>query len=206
MKPCVIIFDEFDAIVPCRNSGQASVTDRVVNQFLTYLDGVEAVEGVFVIAITARPDLIDPAVIRPGRIDQHLRCDIPDFHQRKEFFERFLGLVNLNKQEILGEKLDEFVKETEGFSYGNLIGVLRAMQVDVYSKLADYEILDEKEKKKISDEEFSKVGREEFLKRIKEVEAVGGSLEFKKLMKIYEVFEKGEIHKPSYERQKLISK
>lgn len=205
MKPCVIIFDEFDAIVPCRNSGQASVTDRVVNQFLTYLDGVEAVEGVFVIAITARPDLIDPAVIRPGRIDQHLRCDIPDSEERGMFFERFLSLVNIREEELLGGNLVGFVEETEGFSYGNLIGVLRALQVDVYSKLADFELLEEGSQS-LDEVEFSKVGKDEFLKRIEEVEAIGKSMEYQKLMRIYEVFEKGETHKPSYERQKLISK
>jgi hypothetical protein len=57
LRPCILFFDEFDAIVPRRNSGSNSVTDRVVNQFLCYLDGVVPLEGVFIIAVTGRPDL-----------------------------------------------------------------------------------------------------------------------------------------------------
>lgn len=63
--PCIIFFDEFDSIVPRRNSGSTGVTDRVVNQFLTYLDGVTEVKDVFILAATSRPDLIDPALLRP---------------------------------------------------------------------------------------------------------------------------------------------
>lgn len=65
VKPCIVFFDEFDAIVPKRNSGSTNVTDRVVNQFLCYLDGVSSLNGVYVLAATSRPDLIDPALIRP---------------------------------------------------------------------------------------------------------------------------------------------
>lgn len=64
-KPCIVFFDEFDAIVPKRNSGSTNVTDRVVNQFLCYLDGVSSLAGVYILAATSRPDLIDPALIRP---------------------------------------------------------------------------------------------------------------------------------------------
>lgn len=54
------------------------MTDRVVNQLLTQLDGVEGLDGVYVLAATSRPDLIDPALLRPGRLDKCLYCDIPD--------------------------------------------------------------------------------------------------------------------------------
>jgi peroxin-1 len=60
-----VFFDEFDAIVPRRNSGSTGVTDRVVNQFLCYLDGVASLEGVCILAASSRPDLIDPALLRP---------------------------------------------------------------------------------------------------------------------------------------------
>jgi peroxin-1 len=53
------------------------VTDRVVNQFLCYLDGVSSTTGVFIIAASSRPDLIDPALLRPGRIDSHIYLDYP---------------------------------------------------------------------------------------------------------------------------------
>lgn len=64
-------------IIYRRGSDQTGVTDRVVNQFLTQLDGVNTFDGVWVIAATSRPDLIDQALLRPGRIGVKLQCDIP---------------------------------------------------------------------------------------------------------------------------------
>lgn len=72
VAPSIIFFDEFESIVPRRNSSGTGVTDRVVNQFLCYLDGVSSTTGVFIIAASSRPDLIDPALLRPGRIDSHV--------------------------------------------------------------------------------------------------------------------------------------
>lgn len=65
-KPCVLFFDEFESIAPRRGHDSTGVTDRVVNQFLTQMDGVEGLSGVYVLAATSRPDLIDPALLRPG--------------------------------------------------------------------------------------------------------------------------------------------
>ncbi|ETO09547.1 hypothetical protein RFI_27830, partial [Reticulomyxa filosa] len=64
--PCIIFFDEFDSLAPKRGSESTQVTDRVVNQLLTFLDGVESRTNVYVIAATSRPDLIDVALLRPG--------------------------------------------------------------------------------------------------------------------------------------------
>ena len=65
--------------LPCRRGhDDTGVTDRVVNQFLTQLDGVEVLSGVYVLAASSRPDLIDPALLRPGRIDKKIECLIPD--------------------------------------------------------------------------------------------------------------------------------
>ena len=61
-----------------RGHDDTGVTDRVVNQFLTQLDGVEVLSGVYVLAASSRPDLIDPALLRPGRIDKRIECLIPD--------------------------------------------------------------------------------------------------------------------------------
>lgn len=65
-RPCVLFFDEFDSIAPRRGHDSTGVTDRVVNQLLTELDGVEELKGVVVVAATSRPDLIDPALLRSG--------------------------------------------------------------------------------------------------------------------------------------------
>lgn len=66
------------SVVFRRGHDDTGVTDRVVNQFLTQLDGVEVLSGVYVLAASSRPDLIDPALLRPGRIDKKIECLIPN--------------------------------------------------------------------------------------------------------------------------------
>lgn len=61
-----------------RGHDNTGVTDRVVNQFLTQLDGIESLNGVYVLAATSRPDLLDPALLRPGRLDRQVLCPMPD--------------------------------------------------------------------------------------------------------------------------------
>jgi peroxin-1 len=85
-----LFFDEFDSLCPKRGGGSTSVTDRIVNQFLCYLDGVEGRDGVFVMAATSRPDMIDPALLRPGRIDKSVYCGFPDLEERKNILELYL--------------------------------------------------------------------------------------------------------------------
>lgn len=78
-NPCVVFFDELDSLVPKRgmDSGGSGVSERVVNQLLTELDGLESRRSVFVIAATNRPELIDPAMMRPGRLDKLLYVPVP---------------------------------------------------------------------------------------------------------------------------------
>ncbi|XP_005388079.1 PREDICTED: peroxisome biogenesis factor 1 isoform X1 [Chinchilla lanigera] len=82
--PCILFFDEFESIAPRRGHDNTGVTDRVVNQLLTQLDGVEGLQGVYVLAATSRPDLIDPALLRPGRLDKCVYCPPPDQGSRLE--------------------------------------------------------------------------------------------------------------------------
>jgi transitional endoplasmic reticulum ATPase len=86
--PCIIFFDEIDALVPTRGGGDADshVGERVISQFLTEMDGVEELAGVLVLAATNRPDLLDPALLRPGRFDVQVTIDLPDEDGRKEIF------------------------------------------------------------------------------------------------------------------------
>ncbi|KAL7680144.1 putative AAA+ ATPase domain, ATPase, AAA-type, core, peroxisome biogenesis factor 1, psi beta-barrel [Plasmopara halstedii] len=81
-SPSVLFLDEFDSIAPRRGADNTGVTDRMVNQLLTFLDGVEARKGVYVLAATSRPDMIDPALLRPGRLDKSLYCGFPDEDER----------------------------------------------------------------------------------------------------------------------------
>ncbi|XP_008147356.2 peroxisomal ATPase PEX1 [Eptesicus fuscus] len=94
-KPCILFFDEFESIAPRRGHDNTGVTDRVVNQLLTQLDGVEGLQGVYVLAATSRPDLIDPALLRPGRLDKCVYCPPPDQVSRLEILHVLSGALPL---------------------------------------------------------------------------------------------------------------
>ncbi|KAJ1883112.1 Peroxisome biosynthesis protein pex1, partial [Kickxella alabastrina] len=93
--PCVLFFDEFDAIAPRRGHDNTGVTDRVVNQFLTEMDGAEGLRGVYVLAATSRPDLIDPALLRPGRLDKAFLCAMPGAQDRAAILERHAAKITV---------------------------------------------------------------------------------------------------------------
>ncbi|KAH7882751.1 P-loop containing nucleoside triphosphate hydrolase protein [Phlebopus sp. FC_14] len=115
-KPCVLFFDEFDSIAPRRGHDSTGVTDRVVNQLLTEMDGAEGLEGVYVLAATSRPDLIDSALLRPGRLDKSILCDMPDEDDRKDILNAVSRKVTLAPSVDLGE----IAKRTHGFSGADL--------------------------------------------------------------------------------------
>ncbi|MBI2848813.1 MAG: CDC48 family AAA ATPase [Chloroflexi bacterium] len=86
-SPCIVFFDEIDAIAPSRGlGGDSHVSERVVSQLLTELDGIEELRGVVVLAATNRPDIIDPALLRPGRLDRQVELAAPDEGARLEIF------------------------------------------------------------------------------------------------------------------------
>ncbi|CAO1627600.1 unnamed protein product [Sympodiomycopsis kandeliae] len=117
-KPCVLFFDEFDSIAPKRGHDSTGVTDRVVNQLLTQMDGAEGLDGVYVLAATSRPDLIDSALLRPGRLDKSLLCDMPSEADRVEILE---AVVRSGKMQIHEEvKWKEWTSRLEGFSGADL--------------------------------------------------------------------------------------
>ena len=82
------------------------MTDRIVNQFLCYLDGVEGRSGVFVMAATSRPDLVDVALLRPGRIDKAVFCNFPNEKEREQILKIYLKKFNFE-----GEPNDNFLRE-----------------------------------------------------------------------------------------------
>lgn len=87
-SPCVIFFDEIDSIAPIRGAGgETAVTERVVSQLLTEMDGMENMQGVVVLAATNRVDIIDPALLRPGRFDKIIKVPIPDKESRQRILE-----------------------------------------------------------------------------------------------------------------------
>jgi SpoVK/Ycf46/Vps4 family AAA+-type ATPase len=123
--PSVLFFDEFDAIAPQRGHDNTGVTDRVVNQLLTELDGVEGLRGVAVVAATSRPDLIDAALLRPGRLDRLLRCEFPDWNERMAI----LKALSRRLPMAADVDLQDVVAMSEGFSGADLGAVLAEAQL-----------------------------------------------------------------------------
>ncbi|XP_022120517.1 nuclear valosin-containing protein-like [Pieris rapae] len=123
--PCVIFFDEFDALCPRRSSHDNNGSTRVVNQLLTEMDGIESREGVFVLAASNRPDIIDPAVLRPGRLDRIMYVGMPARNDRHDILEK---LTKCGTKPKLGPDVDlQVIAElTEGYTGADLSGLVRA--------------------------------------------------------------------------------
>ncbi|WP_456471784.1 CDC48 family AAA ATPase [Methanocaldococcus sp.] len=120
--PCVIFFDEIDAIAPRRGRDISSgVTDKVVNQILTELDGLEEPKDVIVIAATNRPDIIDPALLRPGRLDRVILVPVPDEKARLDIFKIHTRGMNLDED----VSLEELAKMTEGYTGADIEAICR---------------------------------------------------------------------------------
>ncbi|RCK63342.1 Ribosome biogenesis ATPase RIX7 [Candida viswanathii] len=92
--PCIIFFDELDALVPRRDNSMSESSSRVVNTLLTELDGLNDRKGVFVIGATNRPDMIDPAMLRPGRLDKTLYIELPSPEERLEILKTIVRSNN----------------------------------------------------------------------------------------------------------------
>lgn len=121
--PCIIFFDEIDALVPRRGSGIADshVSERVISQFLTEMDGLEELRGVIVLAATNRLDLMDPALLRTGRFDQIIYVPPPDENARLEIFK-----VHAKKNPLAKNvSLQKFVAETENCMGSDIEAICR---------------------------------------------------------------------------------
>ncbi|KAF2983508.1 hypothetical protein EK904_005701 [Melospiza melodia maxima] len=125
-KPCIVFFDEFDSIAPRRGHDNTGVTDRVVNQLLTQLDGVEGLQGVYVLAATSRPDLIDPALLRPGRLDKCLYCPPPDQNSRYEILKALSHSLSLAND----VDFQDVAAKTEQFTGADLKALLYNAQLE----------------------------------------------------------------------------
>ncbi len=122
--PCVIFFDELDSIAPRRrgSEGDSHVTERVISQILTELDGLEDLKGVVVIGATNRPDIIDEALLRPGRFDRILEVHAPDKEARKHIFQ-----IHTKKKPLESDvNLDKLVEMTEGMTGADIAALVNA--------------------------------------------------------------------------------
>jgi transitional endoplasmic reticulum ATPase len=136
VSPAIIFFDEFDSISKSRGvSCGNDASEKVVNQLLTELDGVEDLENVMVIAATNRPDLIDPALLRPGRIDSIVRLNIPDKQTRIKIFEVHTKKMPLAKS----VNLSYYVDRTEGWTGAEIESLCRNAGITAIKKYASAE-------------------------------------------------------------------
>jgi len=123
--PCVLFFDELDSIARSRggSSGDAGgAGDRVMNQLLTEMDGINAAKQIFVVGATNRPDIIDPAIKRPGRLDQVIFVDLPDFPGRISIFDASLRKSPLDPDVDIAH----LAEQTNGYSGADLGGICKS--------------------------------------------------------------------------------
>lgn len=161
--PCVIFFDEIDAIAPARGSiGDSHVTERVISQILTELDGLEELRDVTVIAATNRPDIIDPALLRPGRFDRLIYIPPPDKEARKEIFR-----IHTRKKPLAKDvSIDELAEKTDGYTGADIAAVCNEA---VMAAIREYINEGKFDKEKLKNLKIHKRHFEEALKVVKPI-------------------------------------
>ena len=123
-SPCIVFFDEIDAIAPTRGAlgSDSHVTERVISQLLTELDGLEVLSDVIIIAATNRPDIIDAALLRPGRFDRLLYVPPPDKEARTQIFK-----IHTSKKPLADDvNIDTLAAQTEGYTGADIAGLASA--------------------------------------------------------------------------------
>ena len=134
--PTILFFDEIDALVPRRSSGgDSKVNERIVNQMLTEMDGLESLNDVVIIGATNRPDIVDPALLRQGRFDRIILTTVPDTDARKNIFKIYLDKMTIS-EDVQENKLAD---KTKGYVGADIQGVCReaamvALREDITAK------------------------------------------------------------------------
>ena len=151
VAPCIIFFDEIDSLAGRRGSETGTkVTERVLNQLLAEMDGLEDLNDVLIVGATNRPDMLDPALLRPGRFDKILLVNAPDEKGRSNILKIHTKNMPLAKD----VNLNDLIKKTEGFTGADLEAFVREAAM-----LALRDNVDSKEvKKKYFEEALKKIG------------------------------------------------
>ncbi|CAD8137291.1 unnamed protein product [Paramecium octaurelia] len=197
LSPCIIFLDEIDSVVPVRTSSHSGVTDRVVNQFLCYLDGVEeGMKGVYIVAASSRPDLIDPAILRPGRIDKHVRIDLPNKEEILQILEIYKGPLEFD-----GIAVEEIADSLFGLSQADVVSFFKEARIYLTDRIVQLEDFSLKRKvQKIDDFKLTKELFQDIMKNMKP------SLSQKQILfykDVYNRFEKGGITDMNNQKQAL---
>jgi transitional endoplasmic reticulum ATPase len=139
--PCIVFFDEIDAVAPRRGMDAGShVTETVVNQLLSEMDGLEELKEVVVIAATNRPDMVDSALLRPGRFDKLILIPAPDLETRKKILEVHTKRVPIAKD----IDLDKLAKATESYSGADIEAMVREAALNALRENKQAKIVEQK--------------------------------------------------------------
>ena len=173
-SPCVIFFDEIDSIAPIRGvGGETAVTERVVSQLLTELDGIESLHGVVVLAATNRADMIDTALLRPGRFDKIILVPLPDKEGRKKILEINTKEIPVIRESMVNSiknpdyvDIDKIAEATDGMSGADVASIANtAVSLVIHEFLDKYP--DQKEAEKQATE--AKVTMRHFEEAVRKV-------------------------------------
>lgn len=163
--PCIIFMDELDSIVPTRgvSMGDSQVTERVISQILTELDGLEELRDVTVIGATNRPDMIDQALLRPGRFDKLLYVPVPDLEARKEIFQ-----IHLRQKPLAKDiSINDLASKTEGYSGADIQAVAENAVMNAIRAFLGKFKGDEESKSKLDQLVITKEDLEYAMKKVK---------------------------------------
>jgi len=180
-KPCLIFFDELDSLAPKRGHDNTGVTDRVVNQLLTQLDGVEGLTGIFVLGATSRPDLIDPALLRPGRFDKTVHCTMPSLQDRKDILKILFQNIQISED----VNIDYIAEQTEYFSGADLKALVFNSQVESAHECLNRLHMKDKDETKETESNESIIKYELILKALQDTSA---SVNFQDRIKYDNIF------------------
>ncbi|MHC3130360.1 MAG: CDC48 family AAA ATPase [Candidatus Bathyarchaeota archaeon] len=163
-SPTIIFFDELDSITPVRGGhGDSQVTERVISQILTELDGLEELKDVVVIGATNRIDIVDPALLRPGRFDKLLRVPVPDLEARKDILK-----IHLDKKPLAEDvKIDQLAEKTEGYTGADLAALCNNASMLVIKEHITKSKTIEKAKEKLKDLKINMKDFEKTLEKMK---------------------------------------
>jgi transitional endoplasmic reticulum ATPase len=163
-SPTIIFFDELDSITPIRGGyGDSHVTERVISQILTELDGLEELKQVVVIGATNRLDMVDPALLRPGRFDKLLNVPVSDLEARKEILKIHLQ----NKPLAKDVNADQLAEKTEGYSGADLAALCNTASMLVIKEHITKSKIIEKAKEKLKGLKISMRDFEKTLEKMK---------------------------------------
>jgi vesicle-fusing ATPase len=189
----IIIFDEIDAVCKARGTtgGGTGVQDSIVNQLLTKIDGVDALNNILLIGMTNRKDMLDEAILRPGRLEVHIEIGLPDEAGRNQILK--IHSMKMSENEFLGHDVDlaDLARRTKNFSGAEIEGLVKSAVSFALSRQVDFQNLGAME----IDEDNVKIEAADFERALGEVQpAFGASTDMFERCRLNGIISPGEKH------------